>query len=99
MESLNNDMNEMDALYRKAAENYPLKPGEENWDDILIKLSAKTALTVPVKKNKFRKFTGLFLCLFLIIGGVFFYSELQNDNTRSNKIKQNKNEVKGSSSS
>jgi hypothetical protein len=98
MESLNNDMNEMDALYRRAAENYPLKPGDENWDDILIKLSATSVITAPVKSNKFRKYTGLFLCLFLIIGGVFFYSEFQNDDTRSNRIKQNKNEVKRSSS-
>jgi hypothetical protein len=91
-------MNEMDALYRRAAENYPLKPGEENWDDILIKLSAKTVVTVPVKNNKFRKYTGLFLCLFLIIGGIFFYSEFQPDDTSSNRIQQNKNDVKKSSS-
>jgi|GEM_PF-3374559 len=77
MESLNHDMNDMDSLFRKAAENYSLKSGDDNWDKIFGKLFPKDQPILPIQKNRYRKYLGLFLS-FLLSGAVFFYLGVQN---------------------
>ncbi len=52
MESLNHDMNDMDALFRKAAENYSLKAGDGGWKNVSGKLLIKPEPISSVKKNK-----------------------------------------------
>ena len=77
MESLNHDMNDMDALFRKAAKGYPLKAGDGGWENISGKLLTKPEAISPVKINKRRKYFGLIILFFLISGGSMFYLKVQ----------------------
>ncbi len=68
MQSLNDDM---DDLFRKAAENYPLKTNNADWDKVLGRLNAPDApLPEPVaKKNDgYKKLLWLLLLIPLALG-------------------------------
>ncbi len=63
----------MDDLFRKAVDNYQLKPGESNWDKILPQLSSNT-ITPPASKktNNVKKYFMLLLLFsFLFTAGLF----------------------------
>jgi len=85
--------NNMDDLFRKAAENYPLKTGESRWDEIAAAIPGKAAIAVK-KKNNRRKYSVLLLLLFaglLLGGGFLFYTTTKNKITGS---KDEKSEIK-----
>jgi hypothetical protein len=63
--------NNMDELLRKAADNYQLKAGESKWDDIVPQLISESLVPAAKKKNNLKKYTLLFLLLFLVTGGIF----------------------------
>ncbi|MEO5562475.1 MAG: hypothetical protein ABIR18_03550 [Chitinophagaceae bacterium] len=56
----------MDELFRKAAENYPLKTDAQDWDDIAPVLVKASILNTPHKTGK-RKHSGLLLFTFLFL--------------------------------
>ena len=68
---MQNQDNHMDELFRKAAEHYPLKTGDSNWDDIAPALTGNPFATpvagkqTPANKN----FKRLLPLLFLLIAG------------------------------
>jgi Outer membrane protein beta-barrel domain len=90
MESLNHDMHDMDALFRKAAEGYPLKAGDGNWENISGKLLTKQEKISSTKKSKRGKYFGLLLLLFLLTGTLLFYPEFQYRITSNDKQGNNK---------
>ncbi len=66
--------NDMDELFQRAAENYPLKKGEGDWESIAKRIADKSDRPVIVaasKSNGRKKITALFLLLF--IGAVSWY--------------------------
>src|SRR5438105_1445021 len=63
----------MDDLFRKAVDNYQLKPGESNWEKIVPQLLSGTAPPPATpQKNSIKKYSFILLLLFLILisGGV-----------------------------
>ena len=69
-----NTDNHMDDLFRRAAENYPLKTGEGNWDDVAAALSDKpvleaTAGNVSSGRIYFKRLIPILLIL--MTGGAF----------------------------
>jgi hypothetical protein len=67
-------MNDMDALFRKAAKGYPLRAGDGDWENISGKLLTKPAATSPASKNNRKKYFGrLLILLFLVTGGSMIY--------------------------
>ncbi|MEO6639518.1 MAG: outer membrane beta-barrel protein [Ginsengibacter sp.] len=71
MQNLENDMDE---LFQRAADNYPLKNGEGDWESVAKRIADKpgpsATLTAP-KNNSTKKITALFLLLF--IGGISWF--------------------------
>jgi hypothetical protein len=69
MQYLNDDMDE---LFRRAAENYPLNTNSANWNEVQKKLSAAGVgdETVVVEKKKFNK---SLLLLLLLIPAIWIY--------------------------
>ena len=97
---MQNQDNHMDELFRKAAENYPLKTGEDNWDDIAAAIAGNSSL-VPVVANKTsaRKIAKRVLpfLLFLLIGGapaIYFmgskkeHASVANSSTKQENVKE-----------
>ena len=95
MEPLNHDMNDMDALFRKAAKGYLLKEGDGNWGNISGRLVTKPEAISSPKESKRRKYFGLIIfLLFLISGGSMFYflsGHIDEIQTGNNKNKLDKN--------
>jgi Outer membrane protein beta-barrel domain len=91
MESLNHDMHDMDGLFRKAAEGYPLKVGDGNWENISGKLLIKPETISSAKKSKGRKYLGLLLFLLVLTGVSLIYSEYGIIN--ADQQKHSKNEI------
>jgi hypothetical protein len=58
--------NDMDELFRKAAENYPLKTEAQNWDKIAAMLASASVVNTSGEKGK-KKYTWLFLLGFLFL--------------------------------
>jgi hypothetical protein len=81
----------MDELFRRAADNYPLKTSESSWENIAPQL-----MSIPViqdtthKKNKTKKQKGLSLLmlLFLLLGGGFFivYNGNKSEVTEKSRV-------------
>lgn len=72
MQQLDNDM---DDLFRRAAEKYPLKSGADHWKDIERKLLAAQASENVKKDNRGnRKFLFPFLLLAGLIAGIVFFT-------------------------
>ncbi len=62
--------NNMDELFRKAAENYPLKAGESSWGEISGGiLTDNAASNAGDKKRSRRIYAGLFLFLLMLVIG------------------------------
>ncbi len=64
----------MDDLFRKAADDYPLKTGKSDWDKIAPALQSSPVVPVATKRSNRKKRTGLLLLLFISLltaGGVF----------------------------
>jgi hypothetical protein len=87
--------NHMDELFQKAAENYPLKTGAGNFDDLMpfIAGEANTATKPVVLKGK-RK-TALLLLAFLVTGaltGTYILNNSRHNKTANDKflLQQNK---------
>ena len=61
---------DMDELFRRAADGYPLKMQEGNWDAVAAKISAPiaTAARVSEQNNKRNNYKILTLLLLLLIG-------------------------------
>lgn len=61
MQSVNDDM---DDLFRKAAESYPLKTNSDNWDSVLNKMDGEQKTTpVAPKKNNYKKMLWLLMLI------------------------------------
>lgn len=60
---------DMEDLLRKASESYPLKQGEDKWDDIASKISGNPASISKQKKGwQHKKYYTALLLLFFITG-------------------------------
>ena len=55
----------MEDLFRKAADNYPLKINDSRWDDIAPAILNKPVNMPVVKKRSFRKYTGSAFAFFI----------------------------------
>ena len=76
MQHLDNDM---DDLFQRAAENYPLKNEKGDWESIAKRIAVKDnpkepVATVKSKKNK--KLIVLFLILFISLAGWLMFNML-----------------------
>ncbi len=70
----------MDDLFRKAADNYPLKVNESQWDDIAPVLFNKPKNSAPVKQTNWKKYTGLLLLfLSLLLADGIITNNFKND--------------------
>ncbi|MGK2863579.1 MAG: outer membrane beta-barrel protein [Chitinophagaceae bacterium] len=63
----------MDDLFRKAAEQYPLKINESRWDDIAARMAPVPVIKPAVNKTFSKKFIGLVLLFIalLLVGALF----------------------------
>ncbi len=88
MQNIEPDMNE---LFRRAAENYPLKQGEDNWENILSKIPKGANTEKQFSKQRdYKKYYALLLLLLFFLTGYFFLNK--------NKITYNKildNDISG----
>ncbi len=74
--------NDMDDLFQRAAENYPLKKGSDDWESVAKRIAdnTKPAEVIPVQPNKKnKKFLMLALLLLLICGSWITYILLNNE--------------------
>ncbi len=85
--------NDMDDLFRKAAENYSLKTESQNWDDIAAVLATTSVPTASDKKGK-KKYTWLLLLGFLFLASTvtikIFYTKNQGPYPESITTNSNK---------
>ncbi len=94
MQNLENDM---DDLFRRASEKYPLNTGQSNWESIEEKLSAAEVgadSQKPERKNNFEKSGLLLLLLFIsLIAGLLILNRVHiNYQAVTNAKKTNRNE-------
>ncbi len=67
MQNLENDM---DDLFKRAAENYPLQPGNGDWESIAKRISEKSSAEAIAPKNKrSKKFIFGSILLLTLLGG------------------------------
>jgi hypothetical protein len=81
MEYLND---EMDELFRKAGENYPLKTTDSDWDAVLGRLHADAEPAAPDavnKKNRRRNLLWLLLLIPFGLFGLIYFSGTKKDRT------------------
>ncbi len=72
MQDLNNDM---DDLFRQAAENYPLRTDGKDWDKVLQNLQRNDIpLPASIEDNKKRKYRALWLLLLLPLALLYIVS-------------------------
>ena len=92
---------DMDDLFRKAADGYPLKLQDEGWDSIAGKLAASGAVATGIvsKKSKENKYKLVILALLLLIVSgttLFFALNKENKNNKNNFTLKNKESIKTS---
>ena len=78
--------NDMDGLFKRAAENYPLNIGKSGWESVSKKLTGTGVLNVgPSKNKKNRKLVVLLFLLFLLPGGwlIFQYDSHSTEGKRN----------------
>jgi len=81
MQHLNNDMDE---LFRRAAENYPLNTAGGDWDAVMKKLALEKSIAKePVKNNNYKHLLWVLLLLPLL----FFYTYFSSN--KNNKVPAN----------
>jgi hypothetical protein len=94
MQDLENDM---DDLFQRAAENYPLKNEKGNWDSVAKKITVKDdadqvlVIATPKKSNKIAL---LFTVIFMLLAGSFMYYMSTNSAFKSNGLLAKKNNNK-----
>ncbi|HVX26552.1 MAG TPA: hypothetical protein VHB70_09440 [Parafilimonas sp.] len=76
--------NRLDELFQKAAEEYPLKTNNKNWDIVAAKLHSAPSIA-PRKKNN--KWLYVALLIFLLGGSIFI---IDNLNTKRSTIVANR---------
>ena len=96
MQYLNDDMDE---LFRRAAEGYALKLQEEGWDAVAVKLSTANVIAAGVdskkdKRNNYR--FAILALLFLVISetALLFVLNNENKNFKNNTAFKESNEAK-----
>jgi hypothetical protein len=85
---------DMEELFRRASEDYPLKQGEDKWSEIASKINGNQTAQ-PAKKQKpgFRKYYAALLFLLMFLSLDFFFSRpVPNQNADLQKLP--KNEIK-----
>lgn len=90
--------NNMDELFRKAAEKYAPKKGESQWNNILPALS-ENPIEPLTKKNNSKKNIAFLLLLLLMIFSVFVLIKIsgsKNETTQINKSSEKDNPVNSS---
>ena len=92
MQRMNDDMDE---LFRKAADDYPLRVNTPDWNKIQEALDGKVSIE-PTGKKKYRRFT--WLLLLLPLGFLFYYIFGSNING-TGKIGSNSDSNKSTSTS
>ncbi|HEV8287219.1 MAG TPA: outer membrane beta-barrel protein [Chitinophagaceae bacterium] len=84
MPNIEPDMNE---LFRRAAENYPLKQSDDNWENILSTISTGANGEKQISKQRdYKKYFALLLLLLFLLTGYFF---LNKNKIASHKILNN----------
>jgi hypothetical protein len=73
MQHLDHDM---DDLFRKAGEDYPLRTDEDDWDKISAKLEFTPVELIILKKKPYKDYLFLLfaLLLFMILGGLYYFN-------------------------
>jgi hypothetical protein len=90
--------NNMDELFQKAAENYPLRTDKSDWEKVAQKLeSSSSASAVPRKFNR-RWYLSVLAVLFLLTVGSF-YTNFYFTNKKIIEIAQQKNNKPGKDTS
>jgi hypothetical protein len=84
--------NDMDELFQKAAENYPLKIENKDWEKVAQKLGSSSSTSVSRKFNK-RYLSILAILFFLVVGS--FYATFYFTNKKIIGIAQKKNNNPG----
>lgn len=87
MQDLENDM---DDLFQRAADNYPLQPGKGDWESVAKRImdgDDSPAVIVPVRDKRNKKFIALsLLVLFTLVAGwLIFQNTRIGTNNNSNK--------------
>ena len=80
MQYVNDDMDE---LFRRAAENYPLDTNSADWNKVLAAMQGTEATKKPPEKK--RNKNGRFLWLLLLLPLVLIYNQLYSPGRLSNK--------------
>lgn len=75
----NDNLNE---LFQKAAEDYPLRIDIPNWDNVAAKLNTPSAETVVVRKTAIWKYAAI---LIMLLTGAAIIYDAQFDSTRTQK--------------
>lgn len=78
MQHLDHDM---DDLFRKAGENYPLRTDEDDWDNMAAKLEITPAELIVPKKKQYKGLVllGIAVWLFLTLGLLHHLNTLENE--------------------
>jgi hypothetical protein len=84
MQHINPDM---DDLFRKASENYPLKVGSDRWEEIASKLDKNPSPAKKTNKRDYKKYLFLFLFLFAFL--FLFDYFLTNNSDQKNAGQKN----------
>ena len=75
--------NHMDELFQKAAENYPLKTTQGNFDDLMPFIAGKTVATAKTVNTKRKHKTALLLLAFLITGATIGTYLINSSNNKT----------------
>ncbi len=85
---------DMEELFRRASEDYPLKQGEDKWSEIASKINDKPIPQPAYKQQtRYRKYYAVLLFLLMFLSLDFFFSRpVPNQNADLQKLP--KNEIK-----
>lgn len=83
-------IDDMDNLFRKAAENYPLNTGTGNWDKVYAALQSEPPVPEAGKKDRYRRLLLLLLLLPFVLFGLLMHTA---DNGRRPVSKANEMKI------
>ena len=75
---MQNTDNNMDELFRKAADLYEPAPADSGWDEIAPHLSASSVIPLAASKRRFTKTNFLFIAFCLLLTCAYFYRHNYN---------------------